>query len=138
MHLHTQYEGVMNQLLHCLRHDFGLGDGPIDFINTHITDTGAFRNDVLAAYRVLGGWHQSIADAVADIVECSGGRVSNELLTAFARVAAAALHLLGAQDSSQPRRTPAEQYETALAQLDDLNEAAAELEAEFVSATGKL
>jgi len=134
MQLHTQYERVVNQLLHCLRHDFDLGDGAIDFINNHITGTDAFRNDVLAAHRVLGGWHQSLADVGTDIVECGRGSVSHDLLAAFAQVVAGALYLLGAQDSSGPQSSPIEQYQSALAMLNELNEAAAEAEFNMVPA----
>ena len=134
MQLHTQYERVVNQLLHCLRHDFDLGDGAIDFINNHITGTDAFRNDVLAAHRVLGGWHQSLADVGTDIVECGRGSVSHDLLAAFAQVVAGALYLLGAQDSSGPQSSPIEQYQSALARLNELNDAAAEAEFNMVPA----
>ena len=134
MQLHTQYERVVNQLLHCLRHDFDLGDGAIDFINNHITGTDAFRNDVLAAHRVLGGWHQSLSDVSTDIVECGRGSVSHDLLAAFAQVVAGALYLLGAKDGSRPQSSPIEQYESALAMLNELNEAAAEAEFNMVPA----
>ena len=138
MQQHTEYERVVNQLLHCLRHDFDLGDGPIDFINTHVTGTDAFRDDVMAAHRVLGGWHQSLADVGSDIVECGQGNVSHDLLAAFARVVAGALYLLGAKDSSRPQSSPVEQYESALAMLTELNKAAAEIEAEFLNAPQQL
>ena len=138
MQLHTQYERVVNQLLHCLRHDFNLGDGAIDFIDNHITGTDAFRNDVLAAHRVLGGWHQSLADVGTDIVECGRGSVSHDLLAAFAQVVAGALYLLAAKDSSRPQSSPIERYESALAMLTELNKAAAEIEAEFLNAPQQL
>jgi len=134
MQLHTEYEMVVVQLLHCLRHDFDLGDGAIDFINNHITGTDAFRNDVLAAHRVLGGWHQSLADVGTDIVECGRGSVSHDLLAAFAQVVAGALYLLAAKDSGQSQSSPIEQYESALAMLNELNEAAAEAEFNMVPA----
>ena len=134
MQLHTEYEMVVVQLLHCLRHDFDLGDGAIDFINNHITGTDAFRNDVLAAHRVLGGWHQSLVDVGTDIVECGRGSVSHDLLAAFAQVVAGALYLLAAKDSGQSQSSPIEQYESALAMLNELNEAAAEAEFNMVPA----
>jgi len=134
MQLHTEYEMVVVQLLHCLRHDFDLGDGAIDFINNHITGTDAFRNDVLAARRVLGGWHQSLVDVGTDIVECGRGSVSHDLLAAFAQVVAGALYLLAAKDSGQSQSSPIEQYESALAMLNELNEAAAEAELNMVPA----
>ena len=134
MQLHTEYEMVVDQLLHCLRHDFDIGDGAIDFINNHITGTDAFRNDVLAAHRVLGGWHQSLVDVGTDIVECGRGSVSHDLLAAFAQVVAGALYLLAAKDSGQSQSSPIEQYESALAMLNELNEAAAEAELNMVPA----
>ncbi len=124
----SQYQMMVNQVLYTLRHDFDTDDTLMDCIETAITGTDAFRNDVLAAQRVVDSWHGNLADVATDIVECGRGAVEGDLLVAFASLIAASLHTLEAGGTTSPKKSPAERYAAALASLFEVNAAAAEAE----------
>ena len=127
---YAEYDVIATQIIGCLRRAFGVGKADILLIEQHIIETDAFRNDVIAAQRSTEGWHQNFVDVVMAIVECGKGKVSKDMLQAYAAIAAASTFSREASQSFSPEKLPTEHYVSALDSLTELNDIAYEAELE--------